>query len=51
MQLRPLYMVRLFYPDCWEVEIEGPSGIEQHNYFFAEGAPKARSPGNSRDCR
>ena len=37
MQLRPLYTVRFHYPDGWEVALEGPSGTEEHHYYFAEG--------------
>jgi uncharacterized protein DUF3237 len=37
MQLRPLYTVRFHYPDGWQVDLEGPGGLEEHHYYFAEG--------------
>jgi hypothetical protein len=37
MQLKPLYTVRFHYPDGWQVDLEGPSGKEEHHYYFAEG--------------
>ena len=37
MQLRSLYIVRLYYPDGWQVDLEGPGGTEEYHYLFAEG--------------
>lgn len=37
MQLKPLYTVRFRYPDGWQVDLQGPSGTEEHHYYFAEG--------------
>jgi len=37
MQLRPLYVLRYFYPDGWQVDLTGDDGTEEHHYYFAEG--------------
>lgn len=37
MRLKPLYTVRFRYPQGWDVEITGPGGVEEQNFFFAEG--------------
>lgn len=48
MQLKPLYSVRFRYPQAWDVEINGPGGVEEQNFLFAEGACKGRLSGKFR---
>lgn len=48
MQLQPLYLVRFFYPDGWQVELEGPGGSEEQHYYFAEGRCEGRITGKFR---
>jgi hypothetical protein len=41
MQLKPLYTVRFFYPDGWEVVLQGPNGekqtTEEEHFYFPKG--------------
>jgi hypothetical protein len=37
MQLRRLYVLRFNYPEGWDVELKGPGGTEEYDFFFAEG--------------
>ena len=37
MQLKPLYTVRFHYPKGWQVDVKGDAGLEEHDFFFAEG--------------
>jgi len=48
MQLRPLYSVRFRYPQGWDVEISGPGGVEEENFFFAEGVCSGEIAGRFR---
>jgi hypothetical protein len=38
LTLTPLYTVRFRYSEAWDVEINGPGGVEEQNFLFAEGA-------------
>ncbi|HET7419498.1 MAG TPA: hypothetical protein VFL27_03885 [Candidatus Dormibacteraeota bacterium] len=48
MQLKPLYSVRFRYPDGWDAEVTGPGGVEEHDFFFAEGVCTGRISGRFR---
>lgn len=41
MQLKPLYTVRFFYPNGWEVKLKDPNDssttTEEEHFYFAEG--------------
>lgn len=50
MQLKPLYTVRFFYPDGWEVRLKDPSEqsssvTEEEHFYFADGKCEGRIVG------
>lgn len=45
MRLTPLYTVRFHYPDGWGVELTGPKGTEELDFYFAEGRCEGRVTG------
>ena len=50
MQLRPLYTVRFFYPDGWDVKLKDPaepnsSVTEEEHFYFAEGKCEGKITG------
>ena len=48
MRLEPLYTLRFFYPNGWGAALTGPSGTEEHDFYFAEGRCEGRIAGTFR---
>ena len=40
--------MRFFYPDGWAVELNGPGGVEEQHYYFAEGRCEGKVSGKFR---
>jgi hypothetical protein len=48
MRLEPLYTIRFFYPDGWQVNLTGKKGTEEDHFYFAEGRCDGRISGRFR---
>lgn len=53
MLLKPLYTIRFFYPDGWEIKLRDPtdpknSATEEEHFYFAEGKCEGRLSGDYR---
>lgn len=48
MRLEPLYTVRFLYPDGWGIALSGAKGMEEHDFYFAEGRCEGRVTGTFR---
>jgi len=48
MRLEPLYTLRFFYPDGWQINLNGKKGTEEDHFYFAEGKCEGRLSGKFR---
>jgi len=48
MRLEPLYTIRFFYPDGWQINLTGKKGTEEDHFYFAEGKRDGRISGRFR---
>lgn len=48
IELKPLYRVRLTYPEGWGVSLQAPEGLEGQYFFLAEGRCEGRINGSLR---
>jgi Protein of unknown function (DUF3237) len=48
VRLEPLYTLRFFYPDGWDVSLHGAQGVEESHFYFAEGKCEGRISGEFR---
>ncbi len=48
MRLEPVYTLRFFCPQGWNVHLVGKKGTEEDHYYFAEGECEGRVTGNFR---
>lgn len=48
MSVEPLYTIRFFYPQGWNVNLTGKKGVEEDHYYFAEGVCEGRVSGKFR---
>ena len=48
MRLKPLYTIRFFYPDGWQINLTGKKGTEEDHFYFAEGKCEGRITGKFR---
>ncbi len=48
MRLEPLYVLRFFYPDGWQIDLTGKKGTEEDHFYFAEGNCEGRISGRFR---
>ena len=48
MRLDPLYTIRFFYPDGWQINLTGKKGTEEDHFYFAEGKCEGRISGRFR---
>jgi hypothetical protein len=48
VRLEPLYTIRFFYPDDWQINLVGKKGTEEDHFLFAEGKCDGRISGRFR---
>jgi hypothetical protein len=48
MRIEPLYTIRFFYSDGWEIILTGKKGTEEDHFYFAEGECEGRVSGKFR---